>query len=816
VKKLATAFFSAALLTGIALTIWGLVHLSWPQALPWAGKSALFQYLTFMGFSAGLVVAGSLWSKRSPLVVGAVIAAGLALLSGAVWPLLVTLWFAFASAILGKSIFSTLRIDTEENWLTNFLVGAGVYGTVIGLLAHFPVNYPGVYGVALALPVVLRWRNALEYGRNFMDSFAKKGEVGFRINWLDTSVVVIALVYFVVALMPELGHDALAMHLFIPVHLALRHQWGFDAGTYVWAVMPLLGDWIFSIGYMLAGETASRLINVGFIFILGWLARDLVLWAGGSIFGARWATLIFLSTPLTFTEGSSLFIESVWAAFVVAATLVLLRLNTTSGQARSGIPIAGLLLGLAVATKAVTLSIIPVLALLLLCHYRAWFRVAGWAPWFAATGLFLSTGLIPYVTAWRLTGNPTFPFFNGIFHSPYYPAVNFDSSGVFGKGVTWDILYRATFESGKYLEAIAGASGFQWLLLLVPAAIVLIAMRHRNGLILLLVGSMIIVAVFHSVSYFRYAFPAWVILAAVMGIALGSVSSESRLVNGGWMVVATGAVILNLVFLVAGAQYSDFPLRSIRDEVRRDQYLQTKLPLRRAVALVNQLNTGRSPVGAFSEPMTAGLAADALYPIWYNFKFQGEINAASTAQAVANTLLQRGVDFVILDSYWSGGPEKRDLIGKATELIAEYGSISVRRVRTDYRFKTEMLKNPEFSSMDAWSLAPGAEYDAASKVITTSVAASATQAIAASPGQRYRNSVVARCYKEATLGRIQINWLDAKGQFVTTDIKTFDCTPGWTEQMMEVAAPAASAVGIVYVTGHTATPLQFKSNSLRQ
>lgn len=796
--------------------MWGLVHLSWPQALPWAGTGGLFRYLAFLIVCAGMIVAGAYKSKASPLLVGAAIAAGLALLAGALWPLLVTLWFALASAMLGRAILAVLKINTGEDRLTHFLVGAGMYGTAVGLLAHFPVNYPGIYGMALALPLLLGGRVVVAQARSFLASVSNRGVAGFKVSSLDMAIAAVALVYFVVALMPEVGHDALAMHLFIPAHLAVRHQWGFDAGTYVWAVMPLLGDWIFSIGYMLAGETAERLLNVGFIFVLGWLVRDLVLWAGGSVKGARWAALIFLSTPLTFTESSSLFIESVWAVFVVAGTLVLLRLCSPSGESKSGMPLAALLLGLAVATKAVTLTILPVLLLLLLWHYKSWLRATSLSSWFTAAGLFLSIGLIPYATAWWLTGNPVFPFFNAIFQSPYYPPANFDSAAVFGKGVTWDVLYRATFESEKYLEASAGASGFQWLLLLAPATIILFAIKQRQGVTLLLVGTMVVAAVFQSVSYFRYAFPAWAILAAVMGLALGWISTESKLVRRAWVAAATGTVLLNLLFLGAGAQYRDFPLKSIGDNAHREVYLQGRLPIRNAVGLVNQLNIGRSPVAVFSHPMAAGIKADALYSNWYNFKFQDEINAASTKQAVASVLLQRDVDFVILDSYWQGGAEKQELIGEATELIAEYGSISVRRVRADYRFKTELLKNPEFTSIDGWVLAPGAEYDSASGVITTNVAASATQAVMVSPGQRYRNVVVARCAKETTLGRVQINWLDAKGQFVTTDIKTFDCAPVWTEQAMEVTTPPVAAVAIVYITGHTAIPLEFKSNSLRQ
>lgn len=815
-KYLTETLVSILLLAGTLLTGWGLAHLEWPQALPWAGKDALIRYLAFLTVCAGMIVVAAYKTKKSPLLVGGAIAAGLALLAGALWPLLVASWFALASAILGRSILAVLKINTGGDWLTHFLVGAGVYGTAVGLLAHFPVNYPGVYGAALALPVLVGWRVAVSQGRSFLASLSNEDVAGFKVGALDVAIAAVALVYFVVALMPEVGHDALAMHLFIPTHLSVWHQWGFDADTYVWAVMPLLGDWIFTIGYMLAGETAVRLTNVGFIFVLGWLVRDLVLWAGGSANGAKWAALIFISTPLTFTESSSLFIESVWAAFVVAGTFALLRLCYASGVSKSEMPLAALLLGLAAATKAVTLTILPALLLLMLWHYKSWFRSINLSSWFTATGLFLVAGLIPYVTAWWLTGNPVFPFFNGLFQSPYYPPANFDSAGVFGKGVTWDVLYRATFDSGKYLEASAGASGFQWLLLFVPAAIMLFAIKQRKGLSLLLIGTLVVAAVFQSVSYFRYAFPAWAILAAVMGLALGRISTESKLVKGAWVAAAMGTILLNLLFLGAGAQYRDFPLKSIVDDTHRETYLQGRLPIRNAVKLVNQLNVGSTPVAVFSHPLTAGLKADALYSNWYNFRFQGEINAAGTVQEVASILLQRGVDFVILDSYWQGGAEKRELIGKATELIAEYGTISVRRVSTEYRFKTELLKNPEFASIEGWVLAPGAEYDFASGVITTNVAASATQAVQVTPGQRYLNVVVARCAKETTLGRIQINWLDTQGKFVTADIKTFDCAPVWTEQTMEVTTPPAAVVAIVYLTGHTEIPLEFKSNSLRK
>ena len=816
-------------LAGALLTLWGLAHLEWPQDLPWSldlfwWNGALGRYIKFLTICVVLVYFGCLWSRRSPLLIGGVIAVSLGLLAGALWPLLVTLWFAVASVLLGRSILAILRIPAEkDNWLVNLLVGAGAYGTVVGLLAHFPVNYPGVYGVGLALPLFLGWRVVIEQSNNLLAYAAQKEISG--VNWVDVAIAVVSLFYFVIALLPEVGSDALAMHLFIPGHLALRHQWGFDASTYVWAVMPMLGDWIFSIGYMLAGETGARLINVGFILILGWLVREVVLWAGGTFVGARWAALIFLSTPLTFTEGSSLFIESVWAAFTVAGTLAVLRGCSSAETAKSDMRIAGLFLGYALATKAVTLSILPVLLLLLAWRYKFWHKFAGIRSLAVGLSLFFVIGIIPYGTAWWLTGNPIFPFFNHIFQSPYYPSGK-DVFGVavFGHGLTWDFLYRATFQSSQYLEAKAGASGFQGLLLFLPALIVLVAGRHWRGIALLFFGVATVIFVFQSMSYLRYVFPAWVILAAAIGVALEKILLRQVIVKSLGYVAAIATVGLNLIFLNAGGFYGDFPLKALIDESNRRLYLEKRLPIHSAVEAVNRLNTGNAPVAVFAAPLSAGLWVDALYPNWYNVAFQREIGSIKTDQDVADILLGRGINFLILDTNWMGvnccseGAEKHALIEKVTEKIGEFGSLNVRKVKETYRYKTELLINPNFDSISGWSLVGDAKYDSSTGIILASVTSPAYQGVAVTPGKHYKNVVVSRCAKEkeAAIGRIQVNWSDVKGQFVGVDIRTFECTPTWVEHTMDVTAPPNAVSAVVYVAGHFSIPVEFKGNSLRQ
>ena len=810
------ALLFIALIAGFALTANGLSNLSLQLSLSWADKNSLMKFVGFLFVVAifiSLLIRWLHWNAGLAVVLAATL---LAMLAGALWPMLVTLWFAGASTVLGYWILAKLKIKNED-FLNCFLVGFGAYGTAVGLLAHYPVSYPGVYGAALSLPLILGWRVTFEKGKSFFNQVTKTNSSKFDVDYLDVAIGVVSLVYFVVALMPEVGFDSLVSHLFIPGHLALRHQWGFDVSTYVWAVMPMLGDWIFSIGYMLAGETATRLINVGFIFILGGLLRNMVLWAGGTAIGARWAVLIFLSTPLTFTEGSSLYIESIWASFTVAGALAVLNSCSTSGKPRFELPIAGLLLGYALAAKAVTFTILPVLLLLLIWRYKSWYKATGLQVLILGLSLFLITGAIPYVTAWWATGNPVFPMFNKIFQSPFYDVTENFNNQAYNTGFTWNVLYKVVFESGKYLEASAGASGFQWLLLFLPAVLVLALLKQYRSVALLLVAISTIVITFHSQSYLRYIFPSVVILMAAIGVASSVTLTTGVFMRCYWYATVVITIVLNLLFFNAGnGFYRDFPLKSIFDSSSREQYLLGRQPIRNAVELVNHLNNDQRPVAVFAEPLTAGLSSDALYPNWYNHIFLKEITSMQTVHDFTNSLLKRGVSFVILDSNWDGGVEKKDVIKKATESIAEYGSISVRKIKVNYRFGKELLSNPDFMSIKGWVLDPDARYDPVAGIILTNVNSPAYQAVAVSPGTRYLNTVNARCAEKSTLGRVQINWLDIKGEIIGTAIKTFECSPVWAEYTMEVTAPVAAINASVYVSGQSATPLEFKSNSLRQ
>ncbi len=757
---------------------------------------------------AGLA-ALTVFTRKPPIILCLGLLACLSIVCAQIWPVMVVAVFALSSTVLGRWL---LRQDALDDWSVHLLVGAGTFGTLTGLAAYLPINYPWLYGALLLLPLVLGHRHVTSIGRELLRQIraSRSAQTPLQTG-LDVLICSFACLYVLVAFMPEVGHDALAVHLFVPSHLAQQHQWKFDANTYVWAVMPMLADWIYSIVYMLAGETASRLSNSAFTLLLAWQIRNMTLWAGGSATSARWASLIFLSTPLAFAESSSLHIESAWTAFMMAGTLAILKVSSFTPEPRerlSQLLLAGLLLGFAMATKAVTLSVLPVLLVILLLHYKAWV-----VPGIVKTLLLGSAGLIlagatPYVSAGYLTGNPVFPFFNAIFHSPLWPDINFEPPAIFGTGVTWDTLYRMIFKSPQFIEGRVGAAGFQWLLLPTAAVAVLLS-GNKKALCILLVGAGAMFMTFHSTAYLRYVFPSFALFSVILALPF----SDARIFPRSLAIVAGAVLVLtNTRFIQAATYYGEIKPSALLSMAGRDAYLLERLPIRKMVDTVNALNTGHQPVAVFASPLMAGLHGDALYASWYNLKWKSEFDAAASPSELAQRLRRRQVSWLVIDLK-SLPQAPLDRLLTVSTSYARLGDMELRKLNDTHY---EHLLNPELSSLEGWSLTSPSTYDAARKILTVSVKTPATQRVDVTPGLTYINSVSARCATTATAGRIQANWMDEQGDFITTSIETFDCTTQWETHEMNVVAPANATSVIIYASGHTDTPLEFKSLSFRQ
>jgi len=791
--------------SGIVLTVIGFLNLI-PVSVKDGGWRWTYSYLVIFCLLSLLVATVSRW--RGSRVASALVIASLLIVLGAVVPAAVVATFTLSAFVLGRLLLRDPRIAATDH----LLVGIVVFGTVLSLLVHLPINNTGTWALLFLLPLIIGWRHVKTLWPATQETTPKS----LHLYLLHCAITSAILLHVLVGLMPETGHDALAMHLFVPAYVAYHQAWHFDVATYVWAVMPMFVDWIYALGYMFAGETGARLLNVGSILLLTSLVYRVALWAGADRKAASWGALLLLVTPITFRESSTLLIEGMWSALVVGGILAILRLLTKSSNERADLLLGGLMLGGALAAKAVTFTILPVLLLVVLVGARRLcsrdlLQVTGFALL-----VFLVIGLIPYVTAYVLTGNPVFPFFNAYFKSPLYPMENFQPPAIFGRGVSWDTLFQMTFNSGKYREATVGAAGFQWLLLVMPGALAGLLAWHRGILLLTLIAAGSLWLTFGQMAYLRYILPTFALACALVGAALVLAASTGLWTSRVAVTVALATLVLNLLHFDSGTYNGQIDLSVIIDPRARAAYLDNKVPIRSAVMTVNGLNHELNPVAFFSAPLVAGLKADALCPSWYNHRFQTLVLATDDAQSMGSLLGKEGVQFLVVDNAWGGKKISSVIpfVNKVSTELLRINAVSIRRLKERFLYSKELLPSTTFES--GWHFVPGAILLSDNQVqVNVTSPVYSKYPVKVQSGKKYHYVAEAHCATTAARGRLQVIWMRRDHKRIRSDIEIFNCTVQPTTYIMDVCAPDDANFAVVYATGHEHNPIIFSKVSFR-
>jgi hypothetical protein len=142
------------------------------------------------------------------------------------------------------------------------IVEASMYAT-----ARIGLHYRPVILAFLLLPGLLAFRQLRpKFNGLFEYCRASTGSA-----WQIFSEALLSYILFcslLLALSPEVGSDALAMHLAVGTDMAAHHRFTFTPDVVSWSAMPLGADYCFAIACNLAGEIAARLENFGFLLLL--------------------------------------------------------------------------------------------------------------------------------------------------------------------------------------------------------------------------------------------------------------------------------------------------------------------------------------------------------------------------------------------------------------------------------------------------------------------------------------------------------------------------------------------------------------------
>lgn len=693
------------------------------------------------------------------------------------------------------------------------MVGIAFLALIVSISSHFPINYSGIYVAFLAALIITDRFKFIEINNCFISLFKRNTGVvtSPKVLLLQGFIGSLAILYFLVALMPEVGYDALVAHLVVPERMEYFHRWIYDPKILVWSLGPLNGNWVFTIPYVVTtSETAIRIASLGFLAVICYLIRDLMLSFNKASKEYLIAILLLLTTPLTLLESSTLFTDLIWTAYSVAGACALFKiLLDESKDRKTWIYLVGIFFGMALGIKVTTLYLIlPVFLLYIIAIKKIGYK---FFDLFAAFMLFLLIGSISYIYSYWITKNPFFPFYNEVFKSSLYPFEKF--AHPFKPGLSWDVINQITFNSGNFLEAGNGAPGFQWLLLLIPSALLIIFLRKKIEIALLLVAICFILLVFNTVGYLRYIYPAFVLLIVFIGLAIAQSKYYGRAVAFLFYFLACLAVLSNLLFFRAASGYSNISLSVIFNNIEREHYILSRVPMRKAVEIVNQINIDGSPVAILStSPFFAGLHATPLIGWWYNHDFSKSIFDARDEESVARLLSRNNIQYVLLDDAW-GGLEKQKLIKNMSDTIEKIGNIAILRINSRSSYQYNLMDKIKFPQDWQHSLGVAVLQN---RYIKVTVASPSTVVVGVEGGRRYKYIAEAKCADVPTEGRLQINWADSRGRFISPSITTFQCKKDFQIFEVEMRSPPNAVAAIVYASSHTDQPIIFKKIQLME
>jgi hypothetical protein len=551
---------------------------------------------------------------------------------------------AAAAATLGRRILRSVD-PSSADLLTALSAGAIAISAVIGATAALRWHWPAAYAVALTGVFVVLRRDLTALLHELSDWWAPRAatvRVDGLLPWALLAAVV--AVQVAVAARPEVGTDALAMHLEIAIEMARDHRFRFDVTRHVWAVMPLGADWIYAAAFQFGGEAAARLANLGaLLLLLAWIVR---LGAGGDRAKppAVVAAALFASAPLAFAETGSLFIENWWTALLLAAAST----GERAVRERSvGWALACLWLA-AGAMQGKVLGLFWVAPLLLVVAIALRGRLPALErrhlAWAALALLVMAW---PYLNAWWRTGNPVFPFMNARFRSPLFDTAASFNNDLYNSPLTWRSWYDITVHADRFLEGFGGAPGVHWLVLFPAVFLLLRASQVRAVLPLLALAAAFFVATWQQQSYLRYLYPAFALLLALAA----RIVLPTRLGRGA---VAFGAalplVAANLYLMPTGIWWnSTFCLRCGFDPEARARYVAAYAEQRPIVDWLNA-NAPGTRVGwlraGYIGP--AGLRSPHWRNSWHDYPTWRELRDVATPEALAEFARRRGTMLFLL------------------------------------------------------------------------------------------------------------------------------------------------------------------------
>lgn len=419
---------------------------------------------------------------------------------------------ALGFQLVGPQIGAQLARSSLARFALAFWIGKACYVLLLTSLSFFPINNRFSHALIPLLLLLISRNGLAEIVRILRcNLFAANDHVTprRRLSFPAFFFLLSALLLIFAAVHPGFDGDAMTMHMRIARELLNQGLWAYDVQEYVFSVMPLAPQLNFASLFVLGGTEAVKVeLIIQFLLTLA-----LVVTGGG--FRPRPLGIVIAAVlclvPMFVREVAGLFTEITLCGFMLSAAVLFssaLRHRSLTVSAFTALCAAG-----AAATKPFGLLLVPLVTLLLAWAWHAESVSEKKLKASLTILLAIALGSCFYLVAFLKTGNPFFPFLNGLFKSTYWDPVNFlDRRWV--TGVSINLPWLMTFDSSKYEESASGSMGLSILFLAIcSTCFFLIRRRNLVASIPLALGVFYLAAVLAQVQYLRYLLPGLLLIA---------------------------------------------------------------------------------------------------------------------------------------------------------------------------------------------------------------------------------------------------------------------------------------------------------------
>lgn len=420
--------------------------------------------------------------------------------------------------LLGRCLVLCFYKNFQIDPIYQAALGLSIVGLVFLVASHFRVNYNLTYLLFfLAIGLISSFFCPIKYEKISFGS-------ALNIPFIYGVLIILVLSYIYMAtVIPDTGHDAISAHLTIPRKIAENHYWRYSFEEYIWSLLPLGAEMLFTPAYMFGGEGAVRLLNTSFLLATIYIIYINIYKFTLSSTIAIGFSLVFASLPMSIALVNTTSIEPAFTFFLISAAS--LFLNDKKPW----------LMLTAIFGFACTMRISGFLFAPLLFIYLAVVKIGSRNKeinLFFCILIFLLFSSINYIYAYHITGSPIFPLMNEFFKSNFYSKEAFYHP-LFVNDYGIKNYFLMIFNSKAYTQVASNGAVGIILALIAPIGILLtLVIGGKKSEKLLFISVLIfIAAIFKYQAYLRYIYPVFPIFLIAFSSYLSAIPYRRPVLN---------------------------------------------------------------------------------------------------------------------------------------------------------------------------------------------------------------------------------------------------------------------------------------------